>query len=79
MDPKKLLLVGFSNWNYYLNEDGTGVMSVAKKDSGAETTYFGSIEYFREWLLHNLSKDDKYETRLTATGFGIIPNYQIRL
>ncbi|MCA1064798.1 hypothetical protein QTG56_24640 (plasmid) [Rossellomorea sp. AcN35-11] len=77
MKHKKLLLIGFSNWDYYLNEDETGVMSVAKKDSGAATTYFGSVEYFTKWLLQNLSEDDKYERRLTPAGFKLIPHYQI--
>ena len=44
-----LLAIGSSNWNYhkYVFSDGaTGVMAIAKKDSGASDCYFGPINHF---------------------------------
>lgn len=78
MKPGKLLLIGFSNWDYYLEEGGTSVLAIAKKGSGASNCTFGTPEYFKNWLLAELSRNDKYETRLTAAGFRMIPDYQIQ-
>lgn len=78
MKKRKLLLVGFSNWNYYLDEAQSGVIAVSKKENETSESYFGDVENFKLWLLDKLEKNDLYETRLTANGFGIIPEYQIK-
>lgn len=44
-----LLMVGDSNWDYFLMEfpgSQPSVVSLAKDGSGAEDSFFGSLEYF---------------------------------
>lgn len=69
MSNRKLLLVGYSNWNYYL--EGNLVMAIAKPGSGAKDCCFGSVEYFRQWVRNEHAKDDRIEGRLTALGFKV--------
>ena len=65
----KLLLIGDSNWNYYL--DGEVVFAVAKADSGSEDCVFGNKKYFAKYVRNEQQRDDRIEGRLTALGYEI--------
>lgn len=71
----KLLMIGKSNWDYYLDTKLNCTLSVVKKGNeyiGCKNSIFGSIEYFRKWFLYLYEKDLKIKESLTEKGLEII-------
>lgn len=68
----KLLLVGDANWDYYLDDEFYNtVFYIAKPGSGCASGVFGSLDYFKNWVIKKHKQNDKIETRLTALGFKV--------
>ncbi|WP_080871722.1 hypothetical protein [Oceanobacillus timonensis] len=73
-----LLLIGESNWDYFKDKNYDSVYAIAKKGTGSKDCIFGDTKHFRNWLLKELSINDKLEAKLTSKGFSLIPEYEIK-
>lgn len=73
-----LLLIGESNWDYFKDKNFDSVYAIAKKGTDCKDCIFGDTKYFRNWLLNELSMNDKLEAKLTSIGFSLIPEYEIK-
>lgn len=73
-----LLFAGDCNWDYFKDKNLDIVYAVAKKGTGCKDCIFGNTKYFKNWLLNELARNDKLETRLTAKGFSLIPEHKIK-
>lgn len=74
----ELLLVGDSNWNYYKDKCSDVVYAIPSKNSGGSNCIFGNTRYFKNFLLRELKRHDLLETKITAKGYSLIPEYKIQ-
>ncbi len=59
-----------SNWEYYYNPQGGYCLSVAKPESGCDTSVFGKVSYIRQCVRNGIIKPSaltKYGRRLLRT------------
>lgn len=76
----KFIYVGDSNWNLYYDEQLKCIRSIAKQEAkkqGCKDTIFGSLDYTRRYLINEIKKDERKETRLTANGFKVLEGIKI--
>jgi hypothetical protein len=76
----KLVYVDDSNWDLYYDEDLKCVMSIPKQEArkqGCKESVFGSLKYTSNYLMNELKKDERKETKLTALGFKILTGKNI--
>lgn len=70
-----LLMVGTSNWDYYLDHSFNLVIAKVKPEEqyrGCSDCTFGTIKYFSEYLRRQCQKDEALTSKLTDIGFACL-------
>ncbi|MGE6370580.1 hypothetical protein ACQKDB_15750 [Planococcus kocurii] len=68
-----LLVKGQSSWSLYIdkNFNETTVFSIAHENSGASSSIFGDLSYYRRWLRSELKINPSIENVMTLEGKAI--------